>query len=194
MFNEANFLKSLSGLITGDGIIKEVPISLSDVIATTASDPALSSNVLEMTLAADNESLSVPFQIPLDYDESNDQLVLVLTAQLTTGDASAGSNIITLDFDQVNRIRPGDTAVEDLSSDVTSDAQSVDDVVIAQYAFDMSSLTHKVGDVLTIEIDAQETGTAVATIYGVSMRYRSDIVAFNPDTERENITAEIDNA
>jgi len=178
--------------VTGDGYVHEVPIPLSAVIATGASAPALSSNVAVVTFDADNESISVPFQVPLDYDESKDELTLVLTALLTTGDMSVGTNTITLDFDQVARMRPGETAEDDLTSDVTSDAQLIDDDAIAQYAFDMSGLSHKVVDVLTVEIDAQEEGTAVGTIYGVSMRYRTCLVAFN-QAEREAITTEIDN-
>ena len=190
--NTANFLKRISGIVTGDGYVHEVPIPLSSVITAGADATALASNVAIILFDADNESVNIPFQVPLDYDESKDELCLVLTALLTTGDKSAGTDIITLDFDAVNRIRPGETAVEDLASSVTSDAQSVDDVVIAEYAFDMSGLTHKVGDVLTIEIDAQKTGTAECTVYGAAMRYRSCLVPFN-QTEREAITTEIDN-
>lgn len=190
---EKNFLKRLDGLVTGDGFVREAIIPLSSVIATGASAPALASNVAVVTFDANDESISIPFQVPLDFDESQDKLAVVLTAQLTTGDMSVGSNIITLDFDEVWRARPGEAAVDELSSLVTSDAQSVDDEVIAQYSFEMSGLTLQVGDVLTIEIDAQETGTAEATIYGVAVRYRSTLVA-NNYAERADIAAEIDNA
>jgi len=192
-FTEANFLMRVSGLVSGDGFVREVPVPLSAVISTGADAPALGANIAVVTFDADNESVSVPFQVPLDYDESKDELCVVLTALLTTGDMSALANIMVLDFDQVNRIRPGAAAVADLSALVTSDAQSVDDEAIAQYAFNMSGLSHKVGDVLTIEIDGTETGVAVATIYGVSVRYRSCLCAFNL-VERSNIAEEIDNA
>lgn len=191
--NEANFLKRVEFLVTGDGFVREVPISLSDVIATTASDPVLSSNVLQMTLAANDESLTVPFQIPLDYDEGNDALAVCLTALLTQGDKSAGSNIISLDLDQVKVARPGETGITDETSNVTSDAQSVDDVVIAEYTWDLSGLGLKPGDVMSIEIDSQETGTAVATIYGASIRYRSDLTSNDPD-KRGSVDVTIDNS
>lgn len=191
--NEQNFLKQIQGIVTGDGFVREVPIPLSSVIATGASATALSSNVAVIVFDADNESISVPFQVPLDYDESQDELCVVVTALLTTGDKSAETNTITLDFDQVMRARPGETATDDLSSSVTSDAQSVDDEAISQYAFDMSGLSLQVGDVLTVEIDAQEAGTAEATVYGVAVRYRSCLVAYNQD-ERETIADEIDNS
>lgn len=194
--NEANLLKRLSGLITGDGFIREVPIPLTACVATGASAAALSSNMLVITFDADNESISVPFTVPLDYDESQDKLAVVLTALLTTGDKSAESNIVSLDLDQVFRARPGELKAVtplDMSALVTSDAQSVDDVDVEQYVFDLSGLGMKPGDALTIEIDAQETGTAVATVYGAAIRYRSDIVAYD-ENQRDDVTKAITNA
>ena len=159
--------------------MREKQIPLVACISTGASAPALSSNVVVVTFDADDESITLPFQVPLDYDESVDELAVILTALLTTGDLSAATNYITLDLDQVKYVRPGGTAVVDLSSDVTGDDQDVDDVTIAQYTWDLSDLGLKPGDVLSIEIDAQETGTAVATIYGAAMRYRSDLAAYD---------------
>jgi len=183
--NEGNFLASLGGLITGDGFLREKQIPLTACIATGASAAALVSNMVAITFDADNESVSVPVTVPLDYDESKDALAVVLTARLTTGDDSAGSNIISLDLDQVIRARPGESDVDDMSSDVTSDAQRVDDLVVANYVWDLSGLDLQVGDVLTVEIDAQETGTAVASLYAAKILYRSDLVAFNAD-DRSN--------
>ncbi len=179
--NEANFLKRLEGFITGDGFLREKQIPLNGCIATGASAAALSSNTILITLDDDNESITVPVVVPLDYDESNDALAVVLTALLTTGDKSGGSNIITIDFDQVKRARLGESSVDDLSSDVTSDAQSIDDEAIADYVFDLSGLSLRAGDALSVEIDAQETGTAVAVVYAAKILYRSDIVAFDSD-------------
>lgn len=176
--NQANFLKQLEGLITGDGFLREKQIPLTACVATGASAAALSSNVLCITFDADDESVSVPVTVPLDYDESKDALAVVITAELTTGDAS--SNKIELDLDQVKRARPGSAASDDLTASVTSDSQNVA-VTVANYVFDLSGLSLQAGDVLTVEIDAQETGTAVATIYAAKIWYRSDIVAFDSD-------------
>jgi len=180
--NEANFLKRVEFLVTGDGFLREKQIPLKACVATGASDAALSSNMIVITFDADNESITVPVTVPLDYDESNDALAVVLTALLTTGDESAGSNTIDLDLDQVIRAQLGESAVEDLSSSVTSDSQGVDDEAIAEYLFDLSGLSLSVGDVLSVEIDAQETGTAVATIYAAKILYRSDLAAYDLDS------------
>lgn len=184
-FSEGNFLNRVSGLVTGDGFLREKQIPLTACVATGASAAALSSNTIVITLDADNESITVPVTVPLDYDESKDALAVVLTALLTTGDMSAETNTIALDLDQVIRARLGESAVDDLSSSVTSDSQSVDDEAIADYVFDLSGLSLEVGDVLSVEIDAQETGTAVATVYAAKILYRSDLAAFN-EGERSN--------
>ncbi len=183
--NEGNLLARISGLVTGDGFLREKQIPLNACIATGASTAALSTNMIVITFDADNESISVPVTVPLDFDESKDALAVVLTARLTTGDDSAGSNIMSLDLDQVIRARPGESDVDDMSSDVTSDAQTVDDLVVANYVWDLSGLGLQVGDVLTVEIDAQETGTAVATLYAAKILYRSDLAAFNVE-DRSN--------
>jgi len=183
--NQANMLAQMEGLITGDGFLREKQIPLTSCIATGASDAALASNMITISLDADNESISIPVTVPLDYDASKDALAVVLTALLTTGDMSVGTNTITLDLDQVKMARLGGTAVVDKTSDVTSDAQLVDDDAIADYVFDLSGLAWAPGDVLTAEIDAQEAGTAVATVYAAKIFYRSDIVAYELD-DRSN--------
>ena len=183
--NEGNYLKRLEGLVTGDGFLREKQVPLNGCIATGASTAALSSNTILITLDDNDESITIPVVVPLDYDESNDALAVVLTALLTTGDASAGTNIITIDLDQVKRARIGSSAVDDLTSSVTGDAQSIDDVAIADYVFDLSGLSLRGGDALSVEIDAQETGTAVAVVYAAKILYRSDIVAFDQD-DRSN--------
>ena len=180
--NQANFLQRMNELITGDGFIREIPIPLSAVISTGASAPALSSNLAVVTFDADDESITIPFQVPLDYSESQDELAVVITAELTTGDNS--TNAIALDLDEVWRARPGEAAADELSDDVTSDSQGVA-VTVEQYTFDMSGLNLKPGDVLSIEIDAQETGTAVATIYGAAIRYRSSLASDDQDFRSE---------
>jgi plastocyanin len=186
MSNEGVFLKQLGNLVTGSGYIREVPITLD----SGASAAALTTNMAYVQFDADDESISIPFQVPLDYDETLDELAVVVTAELITGDNS--TNAIAIDLDQVIRARPGAAAVDDMSSSVTSDSQGIA-VTVEQYTFDMSSLSLQVGDVLTIEIDAQETGTAVAYVYGVAIRYRSDIVAYNRGDEREVIDTVITN-
>jgi hypothetical protein len=178
--NEQNFLKQIQGIVTGDGFVREVPIPLICLVNTNGTALALTSNVAAIYLQDDNDSVTFNFKVPLDYDEGVDELAVVLTAQLTTGDLSAGSNYITLGMDQVKRLQPGKAAAEDLTTAAATaagDDQDVDDVVAAEYVFELSGLGLKVGDCLSIEVDAQETGTAEAAIYGASVRYRSDLVA-----------------
>lgn len=177
--NQGNFLARLEGLVTGDGYLREKQIPMTACIVSNADAVTLATNAIVLKFDANDESVTIPVVVPLDYDESQDALAVVLTARLTTGDESGESNTIDLDLDQVIRARPGVSDVADLSSDVTSDSQGVDDLLIANYVFDLSGLTHKAGDVLSVEIDSQKTGTAEATVYAIKILYRSDIVAFD---------------
>jgi len=164
--NPGTFLKNIGRLITGDGFVREKHIPLASLINTSGTALALASNVAVIYLQDDDDSVTVQFQVPLDYDESMDELAVVLTALLTTGDLSVGTDYITLDFDQVKYMRAGETAAVDETANVTSDAQDVDDDAIAQYVFNLSGLGLLAGDCLSIEIDATETGAGEAGIYG----------------------------
>ena len=175
LLDTGSFCQQAQFIATGVGFVKEKEIPLTVCVATGASDAALSGNVLLITLDDNDESITVPFKVPLDYDESADELAVTLTAELTTGDND--TNAITIDLDQVEYARPGDAATVDKTADTTSDAQGIA-VTVEEYTFDLSGLGWKAGDCLSIEIDAQETGTAIAVVYAAAIRYRSDLVAF----------------
>lgn len=178
--NQVNFLQRVNGLVTGDGFIREVEVPLISVLVQSGTAVAEVSDMLALKLQDDNDSIVVPFQIPLDYSESNDELAIVVTAELTTGDND--TNAIDLDLDVVMQARPGEDAPAALT--VVSDSQDVA-VTVEQYTFDLSSLDLKPGDILSIEIDSQETGTAEVCIYGVTMRYRSSLATDDVDFRSE---------
>lgn len=190
--NEANFLQRMNGIVPGDGFVREVPIPLKACVNTNGTDSALISNMIGQKLQDDNDSITLPVAIPLDYDETQDKLAVVLFAQLTTGDLSAETNYITLDLDQVKLARPGAASVADKSSDVTSDAQTPDDATMEEYTWDLSGLGLKVGDQLSVEIDSQESGTAEVTIFGAALRYKSCLAAFH-QTHRGAVDTAVEN-
>ena len=193
--NEQNLLSRMANLVAGSTtLLREVPVPLSSLIASGASATALSSNVAIVTLDADNESVSFPIRVPWDYDADRDKLAVGLVCRLTTGDMSGEAEYVALDLDQVNVARMGESDVTDLSSSVTSNSQNPDDEAITEYVWDLSGLGIKPGDALTVEIDAQSTGssTPAVTVYGAFFRYASDIVAYDKDT-REAVTNAITN-
>lgn len=181
--NEGNMLKRMDELVTGEGFIREVPIPVSACLNASGTAVANVSGVLTWYGQDDNDSITIPFKVPLDYDQTKDELCVVLTAELTTGDGVAGSNAIALDIDVVGIARPGSSAKSVLGTETgttayTSDSQNVA-LTIEEYAFNLSGLGLKPGDVLSIEMDVQEDGTAEVSIYAVSVKYRSDIVAYD---------------
>lgn len=172
--NEQNFLKRLDFLATGDGVIREVPIPISACLNASGTAVANVSGVLAWYAQDDNDSLTIPFKVPMDYDPALDELAVVLTAEETTSTDVSTTNYIELDLDVVGLVRPGGAAKTTLTP--VSDSQKVA-LTVEEYAFDLSGLGVKPGDVLSIEIDAQETGTAETSVYAVSVKYRSNIVA-----------------
>jgi hypothetical protein len=197
--HEGNLLKRIDGLVTGDGYVREVVIPLTATVATGASAAAIQNpNLVGVVFDADNESITIPFVIPLDYDATQDELAVAITADQATGDGTAGSNAISLNVDQVNMVRPGGTgggAIVDITTEAQASA-GADQVVtagIAQYVFDLSGLGLLPGDVVSIEIDAQEDGTASVLIWGATVRYRTCLAAYD-EAQREDIARAITNA
>jgi len=180
--HEVNLLQRITDLITGDGFIREIEVPLVSCIVAGGTAVASVSGAVAAKLQDDDDSILVPFQLPLDYSESQDELAIVVTAELTTGDND--TNAIALDLDVVYQTRPGEAAPAALT--VVSDSQGVV-VTVEQYTFDLSGLGLKPGDILSIEIDSQETGTAEACIYGIAMRYRSSLAS-----DDQNFRSEID--
>lgn len=181
--NEQNFLRRTDDIISGEGFIREVSIPVSSCL-NTGTAVANVSGVLAGILKADNESLVIPFKIPLDYDETKDELVVCVTAELTTGDGVAGSNAMALDLDVIGLVRPGDATKTTISTQYLTDSQNVA-LTVEEYAFAISGQESKVGDVLSIEVDAQEDGTAEVSIYAVTVKYRSTLSAFTQGRRSE---------
>lgn len=183
-------------MATGDGYVREFNYPLASLINTGGTAYALSNNLGVLLLQDDNDSVHFQFQVPLDYDASQDELAVTLTTHLSTGDLSVGTNKITLNFGTVRYIRPGDAPVAggtDLDSLVTSQPQTPDDLLITQQVFDLSHLGLKPGDCMSVEISATEDGTAEAVVFGATVRYRSGLAA-NDIAQRESIERPIDNA
>lgn len=163
------------GSNTTNPFLVEQSVPLSAVLNGGTAVAAGTNGQLSIAFDADNEAINIPFAVPHDYDEAKDVLQVSLIAELTTGNGS--TNAIELNIDRVARARVGEDA-GDVAVSYTDQAQNMG-VAVAEYSFDISGLGHKRGDALSIEIDAQETGTAVGSVYGILIRYGSTLAAFD---------------
>lgn len=175
--NEGNFLQRMNDIVTGDGFVREVEIPLISCLNANGTAVASVSGVLAWLGQDSNDSILVPFKVPVDYDPALDKLAIIITAEETTA-TDLSSHYIELDLDVVGLVRVGAAAKTTLT--VVSDSQKIA-LTVEEYSFDLSGLGLKPGDVLGIEMDAQETGTAETSIYAVTMKYMGNLAANNHD-------------
>jgi hypothetical protein len=112
---------------------------------------------------------AITFQIPDDYDESNDVCKLILKSKMGgTTDATTG---FTVDVFKAS------APTTDLALDDTAYMTSS----YTQVELDISGQGLTAGEVVTVQIAPNTHGTDAVYVAGIKMEYRSDLCAFDPD-------------
>ena len=184
--NPGTFLKRLEGVITGFGFKRAIPgigiESLRDadgLILTAATDPKKASleTVFEGVVSAAGNTAggSLTFQIPRDYDETNDYLRIRFLAQ------SSGTDVPTIDA-ALYRKREGVAISADLGPTISGAINTV--TALADWVeIVCDSLSLKPGDAIHVDFTLSAHASHDANIYGLEIIYKSDLVYFE-DSER----------
>lgn len=181
-----NFLNRFDEIIPGDGYVCEQVVPLLAVKCTDT--PAVASKVLSTTLDTVDEALWVPVDVPIDFDETKNELWIGVLAERTAG--SAADDGVTLTVDEVGRVREGELAILDASAKFKNNSNNIVSDTLDWYYFKLEAATgqtlvHQAGDRLTVELSAIINDTAAddgeIEVYGVRVLYRSDLVAFDKD-------------
>jgi len=181
--NQANFLKKLEGLVTGDGFkrVREIPLQtfflhssgapLTTTLTTNPGFDKFETNLTGLTWAAGKVvKAGLTFVVPDDYDETSDKLKLKLKA------LSAGStDTPKLDAEAYIDDTPATDIDPTISAALSSSAAWVE--------IDFSGNSLAAGDILTIGIFPEAHGTDAVEVYGAKWEYASDLV-FYDDTNR----------
>jgi len=183
--NEANFLKKLEGLVTGDGfkrVIQGVNINTlrddAGIILTASTEPsreALETVFDGVVVSASQTDLGrLAFQIPRDYDESVDKLHIRFLCN-SAGD----TNTPTIDG-TMYRKRAGAAVSADIdptiSAAVNNNTAKADWVEIVSEGDGWHA-----GDAVCCEFTTSAHTTDALNVYGLEVVYASDLVYYEDD-------------
>lgn len=180
--NEANFVKRIDWIATGDSFLKEMVLPLTALKDDSNSDlidggsaPTL---VATGTSFADGELAFIDFQIPMDYDVDGDRLVLKLLVQ-PTGNAS--------DFGVTTAKvlhRPG-VAVSSTNGTAKAESSTTSSSLAREVFLSMSGDSLQPGDHVRRSIDAN-VNSGEAVIVSQSIIYGSSFAMYdNVDRHRD---------
>ncbi len=182
--NPGTFLKRAESIITGFGYKKVLPISLYDAHLESDGSPlttslgtnpgfdkkGTSSKHTVLTWAADKVvAAGVTFQIPDDYDQTQDELKFMIKVK------SAGTTNTPTFTAAVYK--------NDSATDLAPDATAAISSTLAWVEFDLDGNSLVAGDNITIDITPGAHSSDAIDVFALKMEYRTDLV-FYTQTER----------
>lgn len=183
--SEGNFIKRLSGIVSGDRFLKEVelPFTAVRVVTTGALIGATNPTAVAQGISfATGETADLHFDIPQDYDETVDACALRLHEVAATDDANTGLFGITTAQD----IHRAGAAVDaTVSTAVAEAAVANTGLLVRENVLDISKRGYKPGDHITLVLTA--TVTTELILLGIDLIYGSCIRGYNEDDYARNI-------
>lgn len=181
-FNRATFLYRLHGLQTGRGfkrVIQGLNINSlridAGLIMTGSTNPKRTAvgafDVVEVT-NNQTDAGHLSFQIPRDYDQTQDTLKVRLLA-VSAGDTDTP----TIDA-ALYRVRAGSAITADLDPTISA-AVNNSTSLSGWVEIDCSSLSLRPGDAVAIDLTTSAHTTDKLYIYGLEVVYKSDLVYFD---------------
>jgi hypothetical protein len=182
--NEANFVKRMNWIATGDVVLREQILPLtafkddadSDLI-DAGSAPTLVATGVSF---ADGEVAFFDYYLPMDYDSSADQQVLKFLVQ-PTGNASDFGVLTTK-----RRTRPG-VAVSATAGTAKAEASTTSASLAREVFLSLSGDSHQPGDFIRRSVDAN-VASGEAVVVAQALIYGSSISAYNDDDRHRNMS------
>ena len=195
--DQYNFLKMLQGVITGDGVLVEKSMSLRDfnlfsdgstLTTTTSTNAGFTkgeTNATILTWAATKVvAVGIEVHLPFDYDESKDEFEFHMQAGMGgstdtpgfTANVYSKRNGVALTADLI----AGAAALSRVGAVESTAALAVATTGSKSVFFKVSGKKLKGGDTLTFKITPGAHGTDAINVYAAWIKYRSDIVSFDP--------------
>lgn len=177
-----NFLNRFNEIVTGDKFLREVELSLhGHVRASDDNLPLVTGDVptwaADGISFADSETAFLDFNIPQDYDESQD-LCAIRLHLMPAGDA-ADTTDMGLTTAQA-RYRAGVTVDNTAVDAVAEAAVACTGKLVREAVLDISGNGYKPGDHIRRTLDANSDGTELILL-GIDLIYSGDLAAYNDD-------------
>ena len=182
--NEANFVKRMNWIATGDSFLKEMVLSVvgnlmddsgPDVL-DGASAPEL---LLDGASFGTGEIALLSFQLPMDYDQDGDRMVLRMLIQ---PDANASN----FDINTTKRFWRAGVVVNTTNGTAKGETSTTSASLAREVHLSMSGDSHQPGDSIQRSIVATCT---VASIVALSIIYGSSFAAYNNDDRHRDMAA-----
>lgn len=183
-FTGVNALQRFNEIVTGDKFLREVTLPLNGTIrASNDYLPLVTGDVptwVEGGISfANAETAFLDFDIPMDYDESQDLCALRFKEVPATDDANTGALSITT----AQSIYRAGAAVDAtaVAAATTEAATSNAGLLVRENVLDISGRGYKAGDHIRLTISAAVTTELI--LLGQTLIYSGDLAAFN-DADR----------
>ena len=188
--NEGNFLRSLSGIISGDRFLKEKELPLHGHIRTSDSfEPIVTSDAptwIEGGISFDDgETAFLDFNIPQDYDEGVDACALRLHLVPVADEAYTTDMGLTT----AQALYRAGAAVDNTTVDAVAEtATASSGLLVRESVLDISGNGYKPGDRIRRTLDANnEASGDELVLLGIDLIYGSCIRGYNEDDYARDI-------
>jgi len=179
-----NFLDQLTYMTPegGNGILVEKPLNILADLKVTATGTPIGSGTAPTAAVtgvsfADGETALLQLVIPEDYDLDSDICKVRFYCIWSVGTTAAGD----IGFTTTQNLWRSGAAVDATAAAAVTVFTLTANVATAQVGtVDISSNGYRPGDVIVRTVDANETGAEEIIVLGLSLIYRSMIVAYNP--------------
>ncbi len=187
--NEGNYIKRLSGIVTGSRFLLEKELSLNGHIR--ASDDYLplvtgdSPTWVEAGIQFnDGETAFLDFDIPQDYDEGVDACAIRLHL-MPSADAAHTTD---MGLTTAQALYRAGAAVDNTTVDaVAEDATASSDQLVRESVLNLSGNGYKPGDRIRRTLDANNSAGTELILLGVDLIYGSCIRGYNEDDYARDI-------
>lgn len=189
--NEANFVKRMNWLVTGDSFLKEMRIDTAairdiagtdGIFLTGSTSPLLMANGVQFD---EGDTASITFALPMDYDQDGDRLILkfVVVPHTTT---SHGTDLGVTSAQSINR-----TGAVPITTAATAKAESntVATGEVREVFLSLSGGSYEPGDVIRRVIDVNNASTTEIIVVAVSIIYGSCVAGYNNDDRHRDADA-----
>ncbi|KKL64354.1 hypothetical protein LCGC14_2165870 [marine sediment metagenome] len=187
--NEGNFLRSLSGIVSGDRFLKEKELPLHGHIrASNDYLPLVTGDVPTWVEDGiqwdDGETAFLDFNIPQDYDEGVDACALRLHL-MPSADAAHTTD---MGLTTAQALYRAGAAVDNTTvSAVAESATASTDQLVREAVLNLSGNGYKPGDRIRRTLDANNSGTTELILLGIDLIYGSCVRGYNADDYGRNI-------
>jgi len=191
--NEANFVKRMNWIVTGDFVLREILLP-SDAVKVTSTGAGITAasaptSVVTGTSFAGGNTALITFQIPSDYDEAGDNLVLrtLVNPGTTTSGHTSDMNLLNTQ----NIWRSGSAVLATAGTAVTVAAVDHVTVEVREIFMSLTVTTggYKAGDVVVRTLDVNASSTSELILLASSLIYGSSVSFYNDTARFRNMDA-----